>query len=60
MRMSEKSFGPKSEEVAGIWRKLHREKLYDYHSSSHIKMVIQFKQNKMMCACSLRGEKMNT
>jgi len=36
-----KLFGPKRDEVAGEWRKLHKKKLYDLHSSPNIIRVIK-------------------
>jgi len=34
-------FGPKREEVAGLWRKLHSEELNDLYSSPEIVRVIK-------------------
>jgi hypothetical protein len=34
-------FGPKREEVAGDWRKLHNEELHNLHSSPNIVRVIK-------------------
>jgi hypothetical protein len=34
-------FGPKREEVAGSWRRLHNEELHNLYSSSSIKRVIK-------------------
>ena len=33
-------FGPKSDEVAGKWRKLHNEELNDLYSLSDIRVII--------------------
>jgi hypothetical protein len=41
-------FGPKRDEVTGEWRKLHKEELYDLHSSPNIIRVI--KQRRMRWA----------
>jgi hypothetical protein len=35
--------GPKGEEVAGGWRRLHNEKLHNLYASPHIVMVIKSK-----------------
>jgi hypothetical protein len=34
-------FGPRRDEVAGEWRKLHNEKLHDLYSSSSIIRIIK-------------------
>jgi hypothetical protein len=33
-------FGPKSDEVKGEWRRLHKEKLYAFYSSPNIIRVV--------------------
>jgi hypothetical protein len=39
-RVLKRIFGPK-EEVAGDWRKLHNEELYNFYASSNIIRVIK-------------------
>jgi NAD(P)H-nitrite reductase large subunit len=39
-------FGPKKEEVAGDWRRLHNEELHNVHASPHIIRMI--KSNRMI------------
>jgi hypothetical protein len=50
-------FGPKREEVTGVWRKLHNEKLHNLYSSPDIIRFI--KQRRMRWAeheaCSMHG-----
>jgi len=36
-----RTLGPKREEVAGSWRRLHNEKLYNLYASSNIIRVIK-------------------
>ena len=40
-RVLRKIFGPKRDEVAGEWRRLHKEELYDFWSSPNIIRVIK-------------------
>jgi hypothetical protein len=42
-RGAEDNIGPKREEVAGGWRKLHSEELYNLYASSNIISVIKSK-----------------
>jgi hypothetical protein len=39
-RVLRRIFGPKREEVAGGWRKLHDEELHNLHASPNIRRVI--------------------
>ena len=39
--MLRKIFGPKRDEVTGVWRKLFNEELYGLYSSPHIIRVIK-------------------
>jgi hypothetical protein len=43
-----KIFGPKRDEVAGGWRKLHNEELHTFYSSSSI--IIEIKSNRLRWA----------
>jgi hypothetical protein len=40
-RVQKKLFGPKREEVAGDWRRLHNEELHNLYASPHIIRVIE-------------------
>jgi len=40
-RVLKKIFGPKKEESAGQWKKLHNEKLYDLYFSPNVIRVIK-------------------
>jgi len=40
-RVLKKIFGPKRDEVTGVWRKLHNEELHDLYSSPNIIVVMK-------------------
>jgi hypothetical protein len=40
-RVLRRVFGPKRDEVIGVWRKLHNEELHDLYSSPTIVQVIK-------------------
>jgi hypothetical protein len=40
-RVLRKTFGPKSDEVTGEWKRLHNEELNDLYSSTNIVRVIK-------------------
>jgi hypothetical protein len=41
LRVLRRISGPKRDEVAGVWRKLHNEELHDLHSSPSIIRMIK-------------------
>jgi hypothetical protein len=45
-RVLRRIFGPKRDEVAGEWRKLHNEELRDLYSSPNIVRVIKSRRTK--------------
>lgn len=47
-RRQRETFGPKNTEQTGIWRKLHNEKLRDFHFSPYSNMMIQLNQSKII------------
>jgi hypothetical protein len=51
IRVLRKTFGPKMDNVAGEWRRLHKEELYDLQSSSNIIKLI--KKNEISSTCSM-------
>jgi hypothetical protein len=52
-----KIIGPKKEEVAGGWRRLHNEELHNLYSSPNTSIirVIKIKENEVGGACSKNG-----
>jgi hypothetical protein len=40
-RILRRMFGPKREEVAGGWRRLHNEELHNFYASSNVIRVIR-------------------
>jgi hypothetical protein len=45
LRVLRRIFGPKREEVVGIWRRLHNEELHNLYASPNI--ITVFKSRKM-------------
>ena len=52
--MLRKIFGPKREEVTGVWRKLHNEELYDSYPLSDIRVI---KLREIRWAGHVEGER---
>jgi hypothetical protein len=55
-RVPRRIFGPKRDEVAGEWRKLHDELRDLYSSPNIIRMIKQIKEDGMSGAYSTNGE----
>jgi hypothetical protein len=58
-----RTFGPKGEEVAGGWRKLHNEKLHHLYTTPNISRVIKWRRmgwNGMGKICNAHGGMRNT
>jgi PAS domain-containing protein len=49
-------FGPKREEVAGDWRRLHNEELHDLHLSSNVITVIKSRRMRWAWHVARMGE----
>jgi hypothetical protein len=54
-------FGPKREEVAGGWRRLHNEQLHDLYTSPNVIIIFgdQIKEDEMGGGCSTHGREVN-
>jgi len=48
-------FGPKRDEITGVWRKLHNEDLNDLYSSPNIFSSVTIEKNEMGGACRTYG-----
>jgi hypothetical protein len=55
-RMRRGTFGPKREEVAGCWRRLHNEELHNLYASPDIVGVIKLRGMKWAGCVSCMGE----
>jgi hypothetical protein len=53
--MLRRIFGPKREEVAGDWRRLHNEELHNLYASPNIIRVIKCRRMRWVGACSTDG-----
>jgi hypothetical protein len=58
-RVLRRIFGPKRDEVAGEWRKLHNEKLRDLYSSPSIIRIIKARRMRWVEHVARMGEKRN-
>jgi hypothetical protein len=54
-RVLRRIFGPKRDDVTGVWRKLHNEELHNLYSSPNIIFNDQVKEDEMGRACSTNG-----
>jgi hypothetical protein len=48
-------FGPKREEVAGVWRRLHSEELHNLYTSPNVVLGDQIKGDEMGRICNMHG-----
>jgi hypothetical protein len=55
-RVLRRIFGPKRDEVKGVWRKIHNEELNNLYSSPISVRVILIEKNGMGGTCSSGGE----
>jgi hypothetical protein len=58
-RVLRRIFGPKRNEVAGEWRKLHNEELHDLYSSPSIIRIIKSRRMRWVGHVAQMGEKRN-
>jgi hypothetical protein len=56
-RVLRRIFGPKREEVAGDWRRLHNEELHKLHASSNYYWGDQMKEDEMGEECNTNGRR---
>jgi hypothetical protein len=54
-RVFRRIFGPKREEVAEGWRRLHNEELHELYATPHISKRVQIKEDEMDGTCSTHG-----
>jgi len=58
-RVLRRIFGPKREEVAGGWGRLHNEELHNLYASPDIIMVIKSRKMRWAGHVACTGEKIN-
>jgi hypothetical protein len=58
-RVLRKIFGPKKDEVAGEWKKLHNEELRDVYSSPSIIRIIKSRRMRLAGHIARMGKKKN-
>jgi hypothetical protein len=58
-RVLRRSFGPKREEVAGGWRRLHNEELHHFYASPNIIRTIKSRRMRWAEYVERRGEMRN-
>jgi hypothetical protein len=56
-RMLKRIFGPKRDEVTGVWRKLHNEELHNMYSSPSIIRMIKSRRMRLAGHVTRMGEK---
>jgi hypothetical protein len=54
-----RTFGPRRDEVAGEWRKLHNEELRDLYSSPSITRMVKWRKTRWVGHVARMGEKRN-
>jgi hypothetical protein len=59
-RVQRRTFGPKREEVAGGWRRLHNEELHNLYASIDVIRVIKSRWMKWVGHVARMGEMRNT
>jgi hypothetical protein len=59
IRVLRRIFGPKRDEVAGEWRKLHNEELHDLHSSPSIIRILKARRMRWAGPVARMREKRN-
>jgi hypothetical protein len=57
--MVRRIFGPKMDEVTGVWRKLHNEELHNLYSSPSIIRMIKSRRMRWSGHVARMGEKRN-
>jgi len=51
-------FGPRNEEVRGVWRRLHKQELNDFYSSPNIVRVIKSERVRWTGHVARMGDEM--